>query len=80
MTATATIAAHPRTSPAHRVAAFVSARMADLANWAERRAKAAEVANELQSYTDRELADLGISRFEIARIAAEAGEMKRRAR
>ena len=76
MTAVASIAVQANNSPVNRVAAFFNGCMTSAANWAARRAKAAEVAKELESYTDRELTDLGISRHEIPRIAAEAGAQR----
>lgn len=47
---------------------------ASLADRAERRAIYSRTVNELQSLSDRDLADLGFHRSEIPRIAQEAAD------
>lgn len=55
--------------------AFTTARRRLLDGWRrerQRRARAAQVRRELEAYTDRELADLGLSRADIPGIARAA--------
>jgi len=45
---------------------------AAFADWRARRAAFAQVENELSVLSDRELNDLGLSRYDIPRVAREA--------
>nr|WP_319250775.1 DUF1127 domain-containing protein [uncultured Celeribacter sp.] len=57
------------------IAIRLDAYLAKLAHRRAQRAEAKRVYNELSTYTDAELADLGVSRLSIRDIAAEAGRM-----